>query len=346
MGIACFGREPSVQLAAEHFARRADVLAIRLKDLRFEFEHQRRECDIARLVVTAHFQDVESASSETLREVILAGRTPVLQFSEPPEQATMERVNDFCCEFGPDLQVRFFGFAWKQFDTSIIRGLPDVVNLSVDTIRSISDFSPIAELRALSRLRFGVHEHPDGRFLQQLDLGRFTQLTLAENKRRNFDLTPLGSALSLEQLFVQGHTRGIEAICGLPSLSEVSLSDFPKRHDLAFLNDLTALRSLLLILGSRSSIAEFAHRKLQKLRIVWVRQLAELGALRRFTDLRELVIEDQLRLTGLDISGLNLRRLVVANCKNLEQIGGLERQDRLEHFSVHGTRMPNTAGTA
>src|SRR5208337_841257 len=108
-----------------------------------------------------------------------------------------------------------------------------------------------------------------------LDLSRFTHLSLSENKRRNFDLSPLASAASLEQLFVQGHDRGIEAISGLPRLAEVSLSGFPKRHDLAFLNSLKTLRSLLLILGSRASIAEFRHSELRSLRIVWVRQLEE-----------------------------------------------------------------------
>jgi hypothetical protein len=295
-------------------------------------------------VVAAHFQDLDSASSEKLSEVILSGRTPVLQFAQPPDLTTLERVNDFCREFGADLQVRFYSFEWKELDTRLLRHLPHAANLSIDTIRTISDFSPIAELPALTRLRFGVHEHPDGRFLEQLDLARFTHITLAENTRRNFDLAPLRAATSLEQLFVQGHYRGIDAVSGLPYLADVSLSGFPKRRDIAFLNELTALRSLLLILGSRASIAEFVHAGLQRLKIVWVRQLEEIGPLRRFASLEELVIEDQLRLATLDISELNLRRLVISNCKNLRQIIGLDRQTGLEHFSMYGTKMPNVRG--
>jgi len=184
-----------------------------------------------------------------------------------------------------------------------------------------------------------VHEHPDGRFLEALDLARFTHLTLAANKRRNFDLAPLGAAAALGQLFVQGHHRNIAAISALPRLADISLSGFPKRHDLAFLNDLKSLRSLLLILGSRGSLAEFTHAALAKLRIVWVRELEELGPLRRFAALETLAIEDQLRLTSLDLSGLDLRRLTITNCKNLREIIGLETQTRLEHCVVRGTRM-------
>jgi hypothetical protein len=128
--------------------------------------------------------------------------------------------------------------------------------------------------------------------------------------------------------------RGIEAISALPRLSDVSLSGFPKRHDLAFLNDIAALRSLLIILGSRSSIADFTHAGLRKLSIIWVRQLEELGPLERFRSLDDLTIQDQLRLTSLDIRGLNLRRLAISNCKGLKQIVGLERQTRLDDFDA------------
>lgn len=291
-------------------------------------------------MVTAHFQDITSASSEKIRDVIKSGNTPVLQFGDMPAPDQLERADAFCREFGADLQIRFFGQRWKVFDTSVLRRLPYVANLSIDTVRAISDFTPVAELPELRRLRFGVFEHPDGSFLKKLHLPRFTHLTLGENKRRNFDLSPLGAATALEHLFVQGHYRGIEAINRLPRLSDVSLSGFPMRHDLAFLSDLAALRSLFLILGSRKSITEFTHAQLRALRIVWVRQLEELGPLHRFSSLEELAIEDQLRLTVLDLSGLNLRRLHIANCKNLEKIVNLDGQSELKHFSARGTKLP------
>lgn len=291
---------------------------------------------------TSRFHDALPESNSVIREVIERGITPVIQFSGYPDVATLERVDDLCARFGAELEIRFFGFRWLEFDTSALRHLPNVANLSIDTIRAISDFAPVAELQNLTRLRFGVHEHPDGRFLQQLDLARFTRLTLAENKRRNFDLSALSAANSLEHLFVQGHHRGIEAISALPRLTEVSLSGFPGRHDLAFLNLLGSLRSLFLILGSRRSIAEFTQPRLSKLKIVWVRELEELGPLQRFESLEELQIEDQLRLTSLDVSGLKLRRLTVSNCKRLAQISGLENQE-LTQLSVHGTAIPRAS---
>jgi hypothetical protein len=157
---------------------------------------------------TAHFQDSTTASGEKIREVIQSGRTPVLQFSVPPDEPTLERADQFCREFGPELQIRFFGFRWREFDTSLLRRLPNVANLSIDAVRTISDFGPVAELPKLTRLRFGVREHPDGRFLDHLDLARLTHLTLGENQRRNFNLSPLGAATRLEQAFILPGHRG------------------------------------------------------------------------------------------------------------------------------------------
>src|SRR5438270_9394913 len=271
-----------------------------------------------------HFQDPADAPRDKVAQVIATGAIPTVQFGVAAQAQDLGSINELCREFGAQVQIRFFGWEWKEFDTSILEQLPDVQNLSIDTLRTISDFAPIAALPKLTRFRFEVYEHPNGEFLNQLELQRFTHISLVANKRRNFDLSPLARATSLEHLFVQGHGRGIEAISGLPKLSNVFLSGFPKRHDLAFLNDLPALRSLMLMLGSRESISELANAELRTLKIVWVRLLEDVGHLARFKKLEELVIEDQLRLTEIDISGLRLRRLRIANCKNLTCVSPVE----------------------
>jgi hypothetical protein len=285
-------------------------------------------------MVQLRFQGISQASGEKIREAIEAHGEATLQFNVAPESGALDQADAWCEEFGAALKIRFYAFNWREFDTSLVRRLPHVANLSIDTIRTISDFGPVADLKRLTRFGFGVFEHPDGRFLQQLDVSRLTHLTVLENKKRNFDLTPLAKATALEQAFIQGHDRGVEAISRLPRLTDVSLSGFPKRHDLAFLNSLTAMRSLFLILGSRASITEFTHTGLSKLRIVWVRLLEELGPLSRFTALEDLTIEDQLRLSELDVSGLRLRRLKVQNCKRLERVLGLEGQAHLKHLEL------------
>ena len=285
------------------------------------------------------FRDPALATPEKVAEVIASGRVPVIQFGSASEIRDLERVNALCREFGADLQVRFFSWQWREFDAGILEQLPEVANLSLDTLRAVTNLDAVARLPKLTRLRFGVHEQPNGDFLKTFPLERLSQLILAENKKRNFDLAPLARAAGLENVFIQGHDRNIEVISDLPKLSSVSLSGFPKRHDLAFLNSLAGLRKLLLILGSRETIAELTNPALEELSIVWVRLLENLGPLGRFPRLRMLKIEDQLRLRELDVSALNLRTLTIANCKQLTVLKGLQVQRDLERFWVRDTKL-------
>jgi len=80
-------------------------------------------------MVTSHFLEPSAASGEKIRGVIACGRTPVIQFGEAPDPAQLEQVNDYCREFGAELQVRFFGQRWREFDTATLRYLPDAATL-------------------------------------------------------------------------------------------------------------------------------------------------------------------------------------------------------------------------
>ena len=264
----------------------------------------------------------------------------MIQFSKPGYSRQLyDRVNGFCREFGVNVQVRFFGYGWQTFDAAILDHFPDVANLSLDTLESITDITPLARLTKLRCLRFGIFRFADADLLKCLDLSNMTQLGLIANDRRNLNLAPLATARNLESLFIQGHSKGIGSICSLPRLNAVSLSGFPKKHDLAFLNALEALRSVRLILGTRASINEFTHDALRSLEIIWVKTLETLGDLSRFPALEELSVEDEIRITTLDLSGTHLRKLKLQNCKNLNQLVGLASQDRLSDVSVWRTKL-------
>jgi hypothetical protein len=138
---------------------------------------------------------------------------------------------------------------------------------------------------------------------------------------------------------VQGHSRNIEVIAGLPALHTVGLSGFANKKELGFLNALAPLRCLRLILGSRTSIGEFHHPDLEVLEIVRVRSLEDVGALARFPRLRALQIEDQLQLRSIDVSGAPLRSLSVLNCKNLESVEGLASLHDLVECRLGRTKL-------
>ncbi|HET9160268.1 MAG TPA: hypothetical protein VFN88_06625, partial [Caulobacteraceae bacterium] len=238
--------------------------------------------------------DPQTIDEGALAAVIARGRTPVIQYSHPAyPDPVLEQIDRACARFGEAVEVRFFAHRGGAFDATVLRKLPHVANLSLDTLTRIDQPQVVGELEHLKRLRFGVYLIDDTGIVSQIGVERLNRLGLAENKKRNFDLAPLARAKALTHLFVQGHSRNIEAVGGLTELADLSLSGFPSKHDLAFANRVAGLRRLFLILGSRNSIEEFDHAKLERLRIVWVKTLAALGPLGRFPRLREFVLEDQ-----------------------------------------------------
>lgn len=258
----------------------------------------------------------------------------VVQFSHAGAYTPhlLRALNDICRESSDWLEVRFYGHYGSSFDAAVLRELPDVKTLSLDCLNNILNEDVLLGLQRLSALHFGVFEFDRPDLLERLDLRRLTSLTLSENRKRNLDLTPLSKCSSLERLFVQGHSRGIDAIARLCNLKEVTLGSFAKVQSIAFLRVLPALEKLTLILGGRDTIDEFSSKTLQTLQILRVRGFQSLGDLSRFPCLRNLRIEDQLQLKSVDLTGAQLERLSLFNCKELARLVGLEHQARLRDF--------------
>ena len=276
----------------------------------------------------------------TIDAILREGRQPIVQFSKPGYTLDLlGRINQLCVEFGERLEVRFYGFYQHGFDAADLLHLPDVCRLTLDCLETIVNPQQIAMLPRLSALSFGVYRFGDAAFLERLELGRLTELTLGENQARNLDLAPLRQGRRLRTLWLHGHARNIEAVAELPALAELTLGGFPNSRNLAFLCGLSSLRSLFLFGGSRATIDELSHPELEKLMFRHVRGLESAGPLARFPRLQRLHVEDQLKLRTLDVAGLPLRSLVLSNCKTLARIEGLARLDRLAEMRVMRTNL-------
>lgn len=265
----------------------------------------------------------------------------VVQFSthEAYEPVILQSLNEACRLATDRLQVRFFGHNRTPFDAALLRYLPEVRDLAVDCLSEIVHEEEVGLLPNLKRLSFGVFRLNRSDFLDTIDLGRLERLMLTENHKRNIDLSPLARCESLTELFIQGHWRGIDAIVSLSRLRKLTLSSFAKKHSPDFISAVRDLRELTLILGGRDDIADLSSATMEMLQILRVRGLANLGDLSRFPSLSALRIEDQLRLSKLDLSGAKLERLSLFNCRKLAELPGLDMQDRLREFRASGVAL-------
>ncbi|GLS06016.1 hypothetical protein GCM10007860_31810 [Chitiniphilus shinanonensis] len=265
----------------------------------------------------------------------------VVQFSarHAYNPATLQALNEACKIAENCLQVRFFGHDGTPFDASVLRHLPDASDVAVDCLSMIVHEEEIGLLPKLKRLRLGVFKLSRPDFLHTIDVGRLEQLSLAENHKRNIDLSPLARCGSLTELFIQGHSKGIEVLAALPCLRKLTLSCYAKKHPLNFIEAIPNLRELTLLLGGRENLNDLSSTTIEMLQIVRVRGLSTLGDLSRLPSLAALSIEDQLQLLKLDLCSAKLLRLRLRNCKRLAEISGLEAQDRLQELFTYGVAL-------
>ncbi|WP_241300232.1 hypothetical protein [Burkholderia stabilis] len=258
----------------------------------------------------------------------------VVQFSTPDayDPVILQSLNEACRLAGDRLQVRFYGHYGTRFDAASLRDLPEVRDLSVDCLSEIANEEAIGLLPKLKRLGFGVFNLNRPDFLDTIDLGQLERLVLVENRKRNIDLSPLARCGSLSELFIHGHSKGIDTIASLPGLRKLTLGSYAKKHPLGFVSAIPDLREMTLILGGRDDIDDLSSSTIEMLQILRVRGLSTLGDLSRLPSLSALRVEDQLQLSRLDLAGVKLERLWLFNCRTLAGLPGLDRQDRLREF--------------
>ena len=144
--------------------------------------------------------DPTAISREHLNEVLGRGVHPTIQFSKPGyTPGFLKEINNLCTEYGPDLEIRFYGHYSDTFDASVVRHLPDVQWLSVDCLMRIRNEHELARIPNLRKFSLGVYEFDNPGFLATLDLTQLRRLALSENRHKNFDLSPLAHCAELEE---------------------------------------------------------------------------------------------------------------------------------------------------
>jgi len=276
-----------------------------------------------------------------IKQHVQSGDEVIVQFSEPIyDQELLGTLNVLCKELNDDLCVRFYGHYSGGFDCSVLQYLPDVKSLFVDCLLSVQNFGFLRRLHSLSRLNVGIFETTERNFLSWDNLRNLSYLCLVDIRTGSFDLQYLKNYQSLNTLFINGHTKNIEAVKYLSNLCELSLSILAKTR-VGFINDLPNLRSLKFILGGRENLDEINNYSIEELEIIRVRGFKTFDNLSNFTNLRRLLIEDQIQLKTIVFNQelLYLTDLKILNCKSLSQIIGLRLLSNLRQLRIYKTNI-------
>lgn len=283
-----------------------------------------------------------SIDAREIADEITAGRRVVAQFSRPAYTgALLARLNTLAAEFGPALEIRFYGHYGGVFDASVVDALPDVQALAVDCLQTAENLDALSSLKRLKSLSLGVHEGAAPDFLGRLRLENVERLILDTASKKNLSLDALKDALRLRELYVNGQTRGLQRVAELPVLEKLTLRSMPKKQSLEFVNRIARLRHLTLSLGGRENIREIEHPGLERLDILLVRGFNNLDNLPAFPALRFLRVEDQLALEAIRFRPGNesLEILRISNCKKLARLEGLARLVGLRELRLAMTSL-------
>jgi protein phosphatase 1 regulatory subunit 7 len=271
---------------------------------------------------------------------IANGDSVIVQFSNPNyTHQVLKELDAIALYHGNQIQIRFYGHYQSTFDFNVLKFIPNVSNLSVDGLSKAANFAALQDIRSLSRLHIGVDNELPSDLLSYQSFSSLEALGVGPCNQKNLDLSHLIKYKRLKDLFLVGHTKNIESIRSLKSLEKLGLSQIGKTQSLSFINELSSLKSLMIILGGRSNINEVVSLSLESIEIIRIRGLQEFNA-SRFPNLRRLRIEDQIQIQELSFSNesSDLELISIVNCKALEEVYGLKYLESLEsiHFSRTG----------
>ena len=267
---------------------------------------------------------------------------PVVQFSEPSayDGAALAQLNRACQRFGPKIHVRFYGHYGGEFDCQWLRFIPDVRSLGIDCLMRAVNVGELNELCNLEELTFGVFEADLPEFLEMPSLSGLRKLILVDNRRNNIDLAPLATFGRLDSLVVCGHVRNIQGLGRAVGIRTLALNQIGKSVRIDFVRAMAGLKSLSIMLGGRPNLDDVTHEHLQHLAVMRVRGLEkiDLRGLRRLTLLH---VEDQLQMRTLDVEPIRaqLRHLKIWNCKQLNELLGIQLLDQLEYLWLGRTSI-------
>jgi len=280
---------------------------------------------------------------ESLAEAIRNSKlTPRIQFSRSSayDKEILHQVNHACQRFGCQIHIRFFGHYSEVFNCAVLKSIPAVKSLGLDCLASVENIEELADLPDLESLTLGVFELRMPKILEISSLKRLRKLILVDTRDNKIDLKALAGFRRLEELSIGGHSTNIDVLGEIQTIRSLSLNQMRRGIDLGFVGAMKSLRSLSLALGGRHGTDEFASQFVERLSILRVRGFEHLN-LNSFSSLQHLHVEDQLKLTSIDLAPASdsLRSMKIWNCKNLAAINGLKILRKLDYLWLGKTTL-------
>lgn len=209
----------------------------------------------------------------------------------------------------------------------------------MDCIQRVKNIEALQALPFHQKLGLGVFYLEDTEILNFDNFKQVDELYIYETHKKNINLQYLEDYTDVKFLINCGHTKNIDSIGRLKDLEVLYLNSVSK-VPLNFINRLSKLKTLKIILGGRENINEILENEIEHLEIIWVRGFCDLSNLHRFNNLKVLQVKDQKQLKEITFPYLpKVEDVKILNCKSLERVNGLDNLPQLKGLRFYQTNV-------
>src|SRR5208283_2108228 len=215
----------------------------------------------------------------------------VLQTAEPVDTPTWDLLNARFFNARPEVELRVYGHYRKSCDLTFLSHLGNLRRFAADCLIKASGVEHISRLANLERLSVGIYELESFNFLRDLQSEELTHLSLGATFSKKPSLRVIERFPRLEQLYIEGQRKDIDAIGRLKRLRDLTLRSITV-PTLGFLRGLSELRSLDIKLGGTKYLGDLPYvGGIRYLELWQVKGLADLGPLAEITTLQYLYLQ-------------------------------------------------------
>lgn len=233
----------------------------------------------------------------------------------------------------PDVALRVYGHYGMECDLAFCEHMLHVRHFLADCLSRASNVDAIGSIPHLETLSLGIFE------LDTLDVlnrvpDSLIDITLGWTRSKKPNIEPLCRFRRLRRLYLEGHTKGIEAISTLVDLEDLTLRSI-STQGVEYLQPLEKLWSLDIKLGGIGSLAAIEGKSCIKYLELWqIRGYSDLDIVRNLPGLQNLFVQSMPKVAAIPLldDAVTLRRIVLQNMGGLKKLDSLRHAPSLEEF--------------
>ncbi|MBS7565750.1 hypothetical protein KHS38_15180 [Mucilaginibacter sp. Bleaf8] len=283
--------------------------------------------------INERYQITTGFKKRGLKKLTNNPKTSVIQFSSPLTEKEIEALEEFVFAERPDITLRVFGHYMDDLDLNFLKRIPSLRSFSADSLRKTKGIEVLTGLKGLESLTIGIYELDNFDFLDGINPG-LKQLSLHRTQSKKPSIDKLTRFVNLEELYLEGHFKGIASVNSLKKLKKITLRSI-STPDLNYLTGLEELWSVDIKLGSIKNFDALSSLPNLKYLEMWqVRGLTDLSFVANLTALQNLFLQslpDVKELPNLDRL-YKLRRIYLENMKGLQKLDPLKTAPTLKDF--------------